>query len=372
VTLAAGDRDYRLRLTETSDGVYKTVEARSIEPRVYEALRVPDRPSEPDPVIVYGPATAFFLDLPVFRAGEAEEVGFVAADASPWPGAIAFYRSPATSGFELNTLAELEATHGETVFDFYSGPLYRYDRSSTLRVSLTQGELASITEEALLAGGNLAAVENADGEWELLQFQTATLVSPGTYDLSVLLRGQFGSEAAMRNPVAAGAPFILLDEAVTAVDMTGDDIGLLLNWRYGPAGEPIDDIAFVTQANAFSGFGLRPYRPVHVQGKRDPGSGDWTFIWVRRTRIGGDSWEVDEVPLSEESELYQLEILDGLGGNVLRTVTGLGAQTYLYTAADQITDFGSPQWNVAIRVSQISARYGAGAAAEQLTYDYQH
>jgi hypothetical protein len=187
---------------------------------VYEALRVPDRPSEPDPVIVYGPATAFFLDLPVFRAGEAEEVGFVAADASPWPGAIAFYRSPATSGFELNTLAELEATHGETVFDFYSGPLYRYDRSSTLRVSLTQGELASITEEALLAGGNLAAVENADGEWELLQFQTATLVSPGTYDLSVLLRGQFGSEAAMRNPVAAGAPFILLDEAVTAVDMT--------------------------------------------------------------------------------------------------------------------------------------------------------
>jgi hypothetical protein len=163
----------------------------------------------------------------------------------------------------------------------------------------------------------------------------------------------------------------LLDEAVSAVDMTGDDIGLLLNWRYGPAGEPID-IAFVTQAHAFTGLGVRPYRPVHVQGKRDPGSGDWTFVWVRRTRIGGDSWEIDEVPLSEESELYQLEILDGLGGNVLRAVTGLGAQTYLYTAADQITDFGSPQWNVAIRVSQISARYGAGAAAEQLTYDYQH
>jgi hypothetical protein len=92
------------------------------------------------------------------------------------------------------------------VFDFYSGPLYRYDQSNTLRVTLTQGELASITEDALLDDGNLAAVENQHGEWELLQFQTATLVSPGTYDLSVLLRGQFGSEAAMRNPVAAGAP----------------------------------------------------------------------------------------------------------------------------------------------------------------------
>ncbi len=57
---------------------------------------------------------------------------------------------------------------------------------------------------------------------------------------------------------------------------------------------------------------------------------------------------------------------------MLRTVTGLGAEAYLYTAADQTTDFGSPQWNVAIRVAQISAVYGAGAAAEALTYDYQH
>jgi hypothetical protein len=371
ITLDAGGRNYRLRLTETSDGVRKTVEARSIEPRVYEALRVPERPVEPEPVIVYGPATAVFLDLPIFRAGETEETGFVAADASPWPGAIAFYRSPTTSGFELNAVAELQVTHGATVFDFYSGPLYRYDRSNTLRVSLTQGELASITEDALLAGGNLAAVENEDGDWELLQFQTATLVAPGTYDLSVLLRGQFGSEATMRNPVAAGARFILLDEAVTAVDMVSGDVGLLLNWRYGPLGEPIDDLAYRTEAHAFSGLGLRPLSPVRLQGKRDPVSGDWTFIWVRRTRIDGDGWEAPEVPLGEAAELYQLEILDGLGGDVLRSID-LGAPSFLYTAAMQTADFGSPQWNVAIRVTQMSASYGAGAPAEALTYDYQH
>ena len=171
----------------------------------------------------------------------------------------------------------------------------------------------------------------------------------------------------MRSPVAAGASFILLDEAVTAADMTGDDIGLLLNWRYGPAGESIDDLAFVTQAHAFTGLGLRPYSPVHLQGKRDPATGDWTFVWVRRTRIGGDSWEAAEVPLSEASELYTLEILDAPGGDVLRTITGLGAQAYLYSAADQVTDFGSTQFNVAIRVTQISAtlrRGGAGRSAD--------
>lgn len=372
ITLAAGGRSYRLRLTETSDGRHKAVEARSIEPRVYEALRVPDRPREPDPVVVYGPATAFFLDLPLFRAGEAEETGYVAANASPWPGAIAFYRSPATSGFELNTITELQATYGVTVFDLYSGPLYRYDQSNTLRVALTQGELASVTEEALLNGANLAAVENDDGAWELIQFQNATLVGAATYDLSVLLRGQFGSEAAMRDPVAAGARFILLDEAVTAVAMSRDDLGLLLNWRYGPIDEPIDDISFKTEAHAFAGLGLRPYRPVHLQGKRNPVTGDWTFVWVRRTRAGGDGWDATEVPLGEETELYQLEVLDALGGAVLRTVTGLGAEAYLYSAADQTADFGAPQSNIAIRVAQLSAVYGAGDPAEVLTYDYQH
>jgi hypothetical protein len=111
---------------------------------------------------------------------------------------------------------------------------------------------------------------------------------------------------------------------------------------------------------------------VHLQGKRDTGTGDWTFIWVRRTRIDGDGWEATEVPLGEAEEEYRLEVLDGLGGTVLRTVTGLGAQVYLYSAADQTTDFGAPQWNVPIRVTQMSLAYGAGAAAEGLTYDYQH
>lgn len=371
ITLAAEGRSYRLRLTETRDASYKAVEARSIEPRIYEALRVPERVREPDPVIVYGPAAAFFLDLPIFRADEVEETGFVAANAEPWPGAIAFYRSPATSGYELNTVAELQAIYGATVFDFYSGPLYRYDRSNTLRVTLGQGELASVTEEALLAGANLAAVENDDGEWELLQFQTATLVSASTYDLSVLLRGQSGTEGAMRDPVAAGARFILLDEAVTAVDMSQDDVGLLFNWRYGPIDEAIDDLSYRTEAHAFAGRGLRPLRPVHLQGKRDPATGDWTFIWVRRTRSDGDSWESTEVPLGEEAELYQLEILDGLGGTVLRTVH-LTEPSFLYTAAMQTADFGSPQWNVPIRVTQVSVAFGAGAASEELTYDYQH
>ncbi len=372
ITLDAGGRDYPLRLTETRDGAFKAIEARSVEPFSLDALPASERQRRDfDVVTVYGPTSAFFLDLPLLRGDEAPQTGYVTANADPWPGAVALFRSPSTSGYELNTIVAARPTLGKSLFDFWSGPLYRYDKSNVLRVTLDFGELASVTEEALLNGANFAAIENGDGEWELLQFQTATLVAPATYDLSVLLRGVNGTEPAMRNPVAAGARFILVNSAVTATNLRPDEIGLTLNYKYGPASEDLDEPSYGGEAHAFLGFGLRPLSPVHLQGKRNPANGDWTFLWIRRTRTGGDSWAGVEVPLAEERELYRLEILDAPGGDVLRSVE-LTASTYLYTAAMQTVDFGVAQWNVSIRVAQVAPSYGAGVAAEQLTYDYQH
>jgi NlpC/P60 family putative phage cell wall peptidase len=93
--------------------------------------------------------------------------------------------------------------------------------------------------------------------------------------------------------------------------------------------------------------------------------------WVRRTRAGGDSWQGLEVPLGEDEERYRLDILDGPGGAVLRTIETT-EPVFSYTSAMQTTDFGAPQWNVSIRVAQVSPVYGPGPVADQLTYDYQH
>lgn len=238
-------------------------------------------------------------------------------------------------------------------------------------MKLDFGELASVTEETLLNGANLAVIDNEDGAWELIQFQTATLVAPATYDLSVLLRGLNGTEGAMRDPVAPGARFILVNNAVTTVNMRPDEVGLALNYKFGPTSEALDEPSYGSAAHAFQGLGLRPLSPVHLQGKRNPSTGDWTFVWRRRTRIGGDSWAGLEVPLAEEREQYRLDILDAPGGDVARSVDTI-APTFLYTAAMQTTDFGSSQWNVPIRVAQVSPIYGPGVAAEELTWDYEH
>ena len=87
--------------------------------------------------------------------------------------------------------------------------------------------------------------------------------------------------------------------------------------------------------------------------------------------MAGDSWETVEVPLGEDEERYRLEVLDAPGGDPVRTVE-VTSPAFLYTAAMQTADFGSAQWNVSIRVAQISPSYGPGVPAEQLTYDYQH
>ena len=98
----------------------------------------------------------------------------------------------------------------------------------------------------MLGGANLVALRNTNGDWEIIQFQTAELVDAQTYRLSGLLRGQFGTEGAIGDPLAAGAQFVLLDGAVTRVPLQESEQKLTLNWRYGPGNRDIGDASYVT------------------------------------------------------------------------------------------------------------------------------
>jgi hypothetical protein len=89
-------------------------------------------------------------------------------------------------------------------------------------------------------------------------------------------------------------------------------------------------------------------------------AGDLTISWKRRTRIGGDWRDAVDIPLSEESERYEVEIMQGI--TLKRTITGLTSPTTIYTAAQQVTDFGSAQSSVSVKVYQLSAAVGRGNA----------
>ena len=67
------------------------------------------------------------------------------------------------------------------------------------------------------------------------------------------------------------------------------------------------------------------------------------------------------MPLHEDAELYDVEIMNG--GTVVRTVEDLISPAWTYTAAMQIVDFGGLQTSVTFRAYQISGSVGRGTPA---------
>jgi hypothetical protein len=356
VSVDIAGRSRQLRLTDVTERGVREITALSIDPDVYDRVDAPARPSvQPAPVQVGSPAVAL-MDLPQWNPSADAQSGYVAAMQKPWPGSVALYMSPQTTGYQLRALAGAPATLGTTLDPFPAGPEGVIDNRARVRVRLPYGTLASADLVTMLGGPNLATVRNGDGDWEIIQFLNATLVDVQTYELSGLLRGQFGTEGAMRSALGAGAQFVLLDGSVTRVPLQQSELKLLFNWRYGPGNRDIGDASYVTTPFAYQGLGLRPLSPVHVRGVR--ASGDLTISWIRRTRTGGDNWEIPEVPIGEDAETYEIDILDS--GDVKRTLTATSPSA-IYSSADQITDFGSIQSAVSVKVYQTNTLFGRGA-----------
>jgi hypothetical protein len=85
-----------------------------------------------------------------------------------------------------------------------------------------------------------------------------------------------------------------------------------------------------------------------------------SFTWARRTRIGGE-WKdgAGTVPLAEASEAYEVDILDGPGGAVKRTLAS-GVPSATYANADILADFGTMPLQLPVVVYQLSAVIGRG------------
>ncbi len=346
------------RVTEVGESGTREIEARAIDPAVYDVASAAPRPSGVQSPVLSGVALLYFLDLPLLRGDEPAEVGYAIARQEPWPGGIAIYRTPDAAGYTLISVVDISGTLGTLLDALPSGPHSRLDRATRVRVEIAGGALFSVTLLQMLAGSNAAAVRNVAGEWEVLQFNNAVLISPGIYELSGFLRGQAGTEGVMSSGSAIGAPFVLLDEALTPIPLTANDIGLPYTWRYGPVSRDLGDATYASASHSFGGVGLRPYAPAHVRGARNVGDGgDLAISWIRRTRIGGDSWEIAEVPVGEAAEQYEIDILDGT--SVKRTLTSPTSMV-VYPAAQQIADFGDVQDSCTVRVHQVSAVFGRG------------
>ena len=356
------DTDYslpgliRLALVRDDDGVYESYAVGA--PAAYSGTTGSN-------ISVPGTADLVLLDLPLLRDAD-NDAGYYAAvqatGSTSFGGAV-LYRSP-DGGITYDSVATftLEATIGDVVDPLPAGPTTIIDEGNELLVDgLATDALESISETSLLAGLNAAAI-GADGRWEVIQFRDAELVgSPPVWRLTGLLRGRRGTEWAMGTS-QAGDRFVLLDSAIARVPLNVAAIGAERLHKPVLAGTSLE----ATTAVAFTGRGvaLEPFAGVHVEGARDE-AGDLTITWTRRDRLGQELPANTDIPMSEASESYEVDILStDSPPDVLRTLTA-SSPSVTYTEAQQAEDFGSPAPDtVTVRIYQLSAVVGRGYAAE--------
>jgi hypothetical protein len=353
ILLGDGGQTHRVRLQQVQLGKPGMVRVRG----VIDASDVWDGYVPPtvggSGAMLFPPAATelAILDLPAFPGDVQDALTLrlaVCGQSENWEGASILR---VNTGGEEQLLAEVgaAAVMGSCTTVLASGLTQMADAANTLDVSLLgEGTLSSVTELAMLNGANTALVGS-----EIIQFSTAVLLSPGKYRLSMLLRGRLGTEYAV-DTHAANERFVLLDGLVAPLVLPAAALGQSWTLRAVTGGTALAAGTEVTQT--IVGNSLKPYAPVGVKAMID-GSNNVTFSWLRRARIDGGLRDLVDIPLMEQSEMYELVVYNG--STVVRSwqVTG---PSQLYSAAQQISDFGSLQSSYAIKITQQSAIVGPG------------
>ena len=296
-----------------------------------------------------------FLDLPLIRGDEVPIAPHVAVTADPWPGPVAVWDAAGEDGFDLNTLVSASAIIGRTRSILSSAQVGLPDRGAPLRVVFGVGQLSSASWDAVLSGANFAAIgSGAAGGWEIFQFSEAVLVGPDEYELSLRLRGQFGTDCEMPSEWPVGSLVVLLDGALRQIELAPNQRGLLRTYKLGVAALGYASSDAETRVEAFAGIGLRPYSVSHLR-VRPEASGGMAVAWVRRTRVDGDSWDGLEVPLGEDREWYLVRVY--ANDEVIREIQ-VDEPAWVYPASSLSSDRMAGR--LTVRVAQGSDRFGPG------------
>jgi hypothetical protein len=350
-----GLRHYRIDRMELTGA--REVEAVRVEPGVYRRADVAEETVPLRPHAAPAPVLPVFLDLPLMRGDEVAHAPHLAVAARPWPGRVAVYDFiEGAAEPPLNTVLTARAAVGMSLSPLPRGRAAGWARMDLIVQMPADLGLVSASPRGVLDGANLMAIGDGN-EWELFQYAEAEPVAAGVWRLHRLLRGQFGTDAVTPPVWPEGSRVVRIDDALRQIDLPLNLRKIDRHYRVGPASRAPDDPVYVSRIEAFRGVGLRPYAPAHLRARRASG-GDVSAGWIRRTRIGGDDWDLSDVPLGEEAERYLLRVE---AGGAIRRETTVTEPGWTYPAAGQAADGVTGGFTLA--VAQISERFGPGPFA---------
>jgi hypothetical protein len=312
-----------------------------------------------------GGCRAVLMDIPVVT-NEQNEPCYLAAmygDLSGWTGGVLM-----TSVDNGITWAEVQSFDGPgatvgIATNVISAPSEYgvVDTKSQLEITIQNGELYSITEPEMFARGNMLAY-GADGRWEIIGARTVTQISGSSYRLGDMIRGRSGTSwAASLHEI--GDTVVLLDSSdVALIKVDPAAIGASRLYRAVTYDRDISTAANIEFT--YRAINLKPLAGNVGGGYRDAVTLDWKIAVRRRSRIIDEWRDYVDLEVGESPEAYEFDICeDDTYAVVKRTVDGVlvtrGAD-YVYTAAEQIEDFGAEQDTVSYVAYMMSSTVGRG------------
>ena len=349
---------YRMRIIKRTDaGGVTTLQCVGDDASVLTQAGVTDTAaSGQTTVAALATTTLELMDLPALRDVDNLPGLYVAVtgSATNWTSA-AVYDSLDDITYTTQSLITSQAPLGtcSTALGNWAGGNV-FDETNTVTVNVGLQQLASVTYADILANTatNAALVGN-----ELIQYRVATLVSAGVYTLSGLLRGRRGTEDAMTGHVAAERFVALGISGVRFLPLQSGDLARLRYYKGVSASQALS--AVTAQSITPVGNTLKPFAPVHPRANRD--AADTVISWTRQTRLSTRIVGAlpPSIPLGETAESYEVEIWDS-GYTTLKRTLASSTQTVTYTNAQQVTDFGSAQVTLYVKIYQLSATVGRG------------
>lgn len=359
---------YRARIPKITDsGLLRTLELRPDDASTINLASEVDNTDYSQTIVRNNVVTEIeALDTPAFRdadlgPGHYERIGAVGR----WDGARLQVSQDDANWSDVD-LVNQRATYGvaATALQGFDGGNV-FDELSWLEVDTRYGEFTSTTVGELIASRtrNLIVV-GAQGREEALQYRTAAPLDASTVRLSGFLRGRFGTEHAMASHQVGDHVVLMQPAGIVRVDSDISAIGATRYYRAISFGKLVSSANSETFVNG--GVCLRPYSAANPRVVRDAAGNATLSCHYRPRRAGrlfgpmGSSFPLDEAVEAWLWEIYS----DDTYTTVVRTLPITAITEASYTAADQTTDFGSPQAVIHGRVYRLSESVGRGYPLE--------
>ena len=277
--------------------------------------------------------------MPAIKNTEYPEVFFATnGNEKGWTGCGIYSAKTGSSNFNIINENRLNSIVGTCLNKLGDARPYYFDYGNELFVSFSSNIDTNVMESIdlfdLLDGGNIALVGN-----ELIQFETVELQENGSFKISKLLRGQYGTEEYISKH-SDNEKFIFINKGLISNQFTLNDVDVSYDFKVITFKDNFENSTDKTLK--IVGKNILPMKPVHI--KTVVVDDGYKITWESREK-GNQMWKDGEEVLP--SKEYQVEILNS-NGDVVRSEKIKDIRSWIYTN-EMIAEDNLSGWTVNVK-----------------------